>query len=320
MARVTDRWEDGRQIYITIGYFKSRKEANLALAEYHNNPYDVASRKLTFSEVYERWSERRFSQLSHNRAEQFKSIYKALSEFHDKPFADLKLLQLQSYFDRRTDISSASLQHYKILFNQLYKFALKHEIADKNYAQFIEIRKTGKVKPHKNFSVEELRALWAAKDDRDVQVVLVLIYTGLRITELLEMPKYRVNVQERYMVGGIKTEAGRDRIIPINRRILPFIEELMQNDSRYLIAKQNKGKSEAYSYHGFRYAIWKPLLKRFGMDHSIHDTRHTFISLADSAGVNKVALKRIVGHKNEDVTDTYTHKELGELIREIDKI
>lgn len=320
MARVTDRWEDGRQIYITIGYFKSRKEANLALAEYHNNPYDVASRKLTFSEVYERWSERRFQQISPNRAEQFKSIYKALSEFHDKPFADLKLLQLQAYFDRRTDISSASLQHYKILFNQLYKFALKHEITDKNYAQFIEIRKTGKVKPHKTFSLEELRALWAAKEDRDVQIVLVLIYTGLRITELLEMPKYRVNVQERYMVGGIKTEAGRDRIIPINWRILPFIEELMQNDSRYLIAKQNKGQSEAYSYHGFRYAIWKPLLKRFGMDHSIHDTRHTFISLMDAAGANKVALKRIVGHKNEDVTEEYTHKELGELIHEIDKI
>lgn len=322
MARITDRWEDGRQIYTTIGYFKSRKEANIALADYHNDPYDVASRKLTFSEVYERWSERRFPQVSPNRAEQFISIYKALAEFHEKPFADLKLLQLQAYFDRRTDISSASLQHYKILLNQLYKYAIKHEITDKNYAQFIEITKTGKVKPHKTFSEAELRALWEARDDRDVQIILLLIYTGLRITELLEMPKYRVNVQERYMVGGIKTEAGRDRVIPLNWRILPFVEALMQNDSRFLIAKQNKGKSEAYSYHyhGFRYAIWKPLLKRFGMNHSIHDTRHTFISLADSAGVNKVALKRIVGHKNEDVTEEYTHKELGELIQEIDKI
>lgn len=320
VARITDRWEDGKQIYITIGYFKSRKEANIALAEYHNDPYDVASRKLTFAEVYERWSERRFPQISPNRAEQFISIFKALAEFHEKPFADIKLLQLQAYFDRRTDISSASLQHYKILLSQLYKFAQKHEITEKNFAQFIEIKKTGKVKPHKTFSERELAALWEAKEDRDVQVVLILIYTGLRITELLEMPKFRVNVQERYMVGGIKTEAGRDRIIPINWRILPFVEELMQSDSRYLISKQNKGKSEAYSYHGFRYAIWKPLLKRFGMNHSIHDTRHTFISLMDAAGANKVALKRIVGHKNEDVTEGYTHKELGQLIQEIDKI
>jgi integrase len=320
VARITDRWEDGRQIYITIGYFKSRKEANIALAEYHNNPYDVASRKLTFAEVYERWAERRFPQVSPNRAAQFTAIYNAISEFHEKPFADIKLMQLQAYFDRRTDISSASLQHYKILFNQLYKFALKHEITDKNYAQFIEIRRTGKVKPHKTFSEEELAALWAAKDDRAVQVVLILIYTGLRITELLEMQKFRVNVQERYMVGGIKTEAGRDRIIPISLKILPVIEALMQEESRYLLAKQNKGASEKYSYHGFRYAIWKPLLKRFGFDHAIHDTRHTFISLMDAAGANKTALKRIVGHKNEDVTEDYTHKTLGELIREIDKI
>lgn len=320
VARVTTGWQDGKQLVKTLGYFKTRKEATIALAAYNSNPYDIGERKLLFSEVYERWSERRFREISPNRAEQFISIYNALAEFHGKPFVDIKLAQLQAYFDRRTDISSASLQHYKILLSQLYKFALKHELTEKNYAQFIEIRKTGKAKPHKTFSVAELQALWEAKDDRGVQVVLILIYTGLRITELLEMPKFRVNVQERYMIGGIKTEAGRDRVIPINKRILPFVEALMQNEGRYLLTKQNKGASERYSYHGFRYAIWKPLLKRFEMDHSIHDTRHTFISLMDAAGANKTALKRIVGHKNEDVTESYTHKELPELIAEVDKI
>lgn len=235
------------------------------------------------------------------------------------PFADIKLLKLQAFFDRRTDISSASLVHYKALFNQLYKYAMKYEIVDKNYAEFIEIKKTEKAAPHKIFTVEEIWTLWDNHESRDVQLVLVLIYTGLRITELLQMKQEDVFIKERYMVGGIKTEAGKRRIIPISKKILPFIEEWMDG-SEYLVRKTNGGKSAAFSYHGFRYSIWKPVLQRFNMAHSIHDTRHTFISLMDAAGVNKTALKRIVGHKNDDVTESYTHKSIDELIAEIDKI
>ena len=142
----------------------------------------------------------------------------------------------------------------------------------------------------------------------------------MRITELLTMEQRNVVIQDRYMIGGIKTEAGKNRIIPINKKILPFIESRYNIDTDFLIRKQNKGKSEAYSYHGFRYAVWKPVMDRLGMSHSIHDTRHTTISLMDAAGVNKTAIKRIVGHKNQDVTDHYTHKSVEELIQEMDKI
>lgn len=321
IARVTAGWSpEGKQLYHTVGYFASRKEANIALAEFNRSPYDVNARKLTFSEVYEKWSDRRYAELSENRVKQFQSIYRSLSEFHEKPFADLRLVQLQAFFDRRTDIASASLTHYKMLLSQMYKYAMKHEIVEKNYASFIEIRKTTKKAAHETFTKEEIATLWEHADKREVQIILVLIYTGMRIMELLSLKQENVFVEERYMIGGSKTEAGKDRLIPINKRILPFVKSWADPDTEYLVRKQNKGKSEAYTYHGFRYSIWKPVLKQFGMSHSIHDTRHTFISLMDAAGANKTALKRIVGHKNTDITELYTHKNLEELIREIDKI
>lgn len=269
--------------------------------------------------MYDKWSERKFEGLSENRIAQYQSIYRSVSEFHSMAFADIRLIQLQSFFDSRTDISSASLIHYKALFNQLYKYAMKHEIVDKNYAEFIEIRKTEKAAPHKVFTDEEIWRLWDNHEDKDVQLVLILIYTGLRIKELLTIKQENVFISERYMIGGMKTDAGKNRIIPLNKKILPFIESMIDG-SEYLVRKQNKGKSEAYSYHGFRYAVWKPILERFGFDHSIHDTRHTAISLMDAAGVNKTALKRIVGHKNSDVTEGYTHKTIESLVSEIDKI
>lgn len=319
IARITIGWEDGKQIFQTVGYFKSRKEATIALAEYNKNPYDINIKKLSFSDVYEKWSSRKFPDLSKNRVEQYKSIYQSLSEFHSLTFSDLRTINIQDYFDKRTDISSASLIHYKALFNQMYKYAIKHEIVDKNYAEHVEIKKTEKAAPHKIFTEEEIWTLWDNHEDKDVQLVLILIYTGMRIMELLTIKQKNVFIEERYMIGGMKTEAGKDRIIPISKKILPFIESWLDG-SEFLIRKQNKGKSAAYTYHGFRHAIWKPVLKRFNLEHSIHDTRHTAISLMDAAGVNKTAIKRIVGHKNEDVTESYTHKNVADLVQEIDKI
>ena len=276
-------------------------------------------KKLTFSDVYEKWSERKYPELSKNRVEQYKSIYQMLEQFHSVPFSDLRTLHIQDYFDKRTDISSASLIHYKALFNQMYKYAVKHEIVSKNYAEHVEIKRTEKTAPHSIFTEEEIWTLWDNHEDKDVQLVLILIYTGMRIMELLTIKQENVFIEERYMIGGMKTEAGKDRIIPISKKVLPFIESWLDG-SEYLIRKQNKGKSSAYTYHGFRHSIWKPVLKRFNFEHSIHDTRHTAISLMDAAGLNKTAIKRIVGHKNEDVTDGYTHKSASDLVQEIDKI
>ena len=46
-----------------------------------------------------------------------------------------------------------------------------------------------------------------------------MIYTGLRPTELLEIQTENVHLDEKYMAGGMKTEAGKDRIIPLNDKI-----------------------------------------------------------------------------------------------------
>lgn len=320
IARVTAGWtDDGRQIFQTVGYFKSRKEANMALAAYNSDPYDITSRKLTFADIYERWSERKFEELSSHRVRQYKSIYSQVEEFHDKTFADLRLVHIQKFFDERKDVSSDTLVHYKALFNQLYKFAMKHEVVSKNHAQFVEIKKTEKPKPHKIFTVDELWTLWDNHEDEDVQLILVLIYTGLRITELLTMEQENIFLEERYMIGGIKTQSGKERIIPISKKILPFIEKLMDG-SQYLVRKRDRDVNSPYGYDGFRNAVWRPTMKRFGFQHSIHDTRHTAISLMDAAGVNRLALKRIVGHKTSDVTDGYTHKNIEELVAEIDKL
>ena len=55
-ARITTAWTDGgKQVKKYIGYFKTRQEAIKALADYNENPFDLATKKITFAEVFERW-------------------------------------------------------------------------------------------------------------------------------------------------------------------------------------------------------------------------------------------------------------------------
>ena len=57
------------------------------------------------------------------------------------------------------------------------------------------------------------------------------------------------------------------------------------------------------------------------MNHTIHDTRHTFSNMADDTKMNKKILAQLVGHKNVKTTiDTYVHKDLEALRKAIDLI
>src|SRR5690606_32308369 len=120
------------------------------------------------------------------------------------------------------------------------------------------------------------------------------------------------------LVGGIKTDAGKDRIIPINKKILPLIEKRMDSNNKYLIVSTRGTKM---SYNTLRMKRWLPLMNELKMDHTLHECRHTFATLMDNAGANKLSIKRIMGHATQDITDNvYTHKNIEELLKAIDLI
>ena len=169
------------------------------------------------------------------------------------------------------------------------------------------------------FSRDEIKTLFAHYEagTPNADIVLILIYTGFRIMELLSIKKSNVFLSDRYIVGGFKTEAGTDRIVPINSKILPLIEKRMQGESEYLIPSP---RGFLWKYQNFRPSAWIPLMEQLGMNHTAHDTRHTFVSLMSAAGVDKVIIQRIAGHSNRDITDHYTHVEVNRLIEAIDMI
>ena len=67
----------------------------------------------------------------------------------------------------------------------MYKYALKYEIVDKDYSTLIDLGKREKVIQRKVFTDEEISKLWKYKDLYWVDTILIMIYSGMRIGELL---------------------------------------------------------------------------------------------------------------------------------------
>lgn len=314
-ARLTVGWgSDNKQKYKYLSYHEKRKDALAALIEYNKKPYDLDRASVTFADVFEAWSSRKFSELGAHSARNYRSMYRKCAELYDIPFRELKTSHLQAVVDANKQLAHVTL--LKVLFGQLYGYAIKNDISEKDYSQFVEIP-TKETKGEKvPFTSEEVARLWQHVDEPHVDLVLILLYTGMRISELLEMEIKKVFLDDRYMIGGKKTAAGKNRIIPIHEDIMPLVRAQYSPDKKYLF-QSVRGNKLQYNY--FAAKKFAPLMERLQMSHTLHETRHTFISQADRVGLNGTILKKIVGHANGDITVHYTHKDVAEILEEIKK-
>lgn len=170
----------------------------------------------------------------------------------------------------------------------------------------VELPKESQSDIHKPFGEEELKILWANTDDLGARIALILSYTGMRPREFLEMNTANVNLEEKYMRGGVKTEASKNRVIPIAEKIFLFIEEMYDADKEFLFMED-----KPLPLIKFRNKIWdkSPVLNSLPQKHLPHDGRHTCATLLDNAEVPLKIQQMILGHTSQSITRrVYTHK------------
>ena len=320
-ARITVSFDTttGKQTYRTIGYYETREEAISALADYHASP-DKYNHKETFAEVYDAWSEDHFQKIGIKQTKNIELSFRICEPIHQIRFGDLRLDTLQRVIDQ-SGKNLPMLEKVKSLLIQMYSYAMSRDIVQKNYASYIDLTKhepKDHEDIHKIFTTDEIRTLWQHTDNQDIRIILILICTGVRIGELLHLKKEEVHLGERWFaIREAKTESGI-RIVPIASVILPFVEDLMQIYGDYLVPN-SLYPDDPLNYEGYLRNHFKKPLKKLGMDHKPHDTRYSFISILTSAKVLPVVIKRIVGHKTNDVTEkVYTKFEIQQLVSTID--
>lgn len=312
--------------YKYLGYYATQTEALLSLAQFNAVPFDGSCQlsDLTFSDIFEKWSMEHYPKISPSNIRGYNASYSLCQKLQSMRFCDIRKIHLQKVIDT-CGKNYPTLKKLKILFTVLFKYAMENDICSKDYSKYIDIQQYKNKNPHsfrrQPFKQDEISLLWhSLKKNPYASVALMLIYSGCRISELLDLKKDAVSMDEGcFFVTVSKTKAGI-RTVPIAEKVYPFFKLWMEkNTSPYLLSTP-EGKH--LTYPNFYTNYWKPFMAQIGLSHHRpHDTRHTCISLLTAAGVDDKIIKRIVGHAGNSITDTvYTHFELSQLINAINKI
>lgn len=310
-VRITIGYEEnGKQIYKYVGYYRTKTEAKDAMREYLVNPFNLDHKSTKLKDVYERWSNH--SELAQTTMQSYNSAFNQAKQLHNMNMRDIKAMHLEGAMDQ---MKPHMRSVFKNTMSKVYTYAIKHEIVDKDIMSLISVKTTVETKEKTPFTLVEIEKLKSFKHPLN-DTIFILLYTGLRINELLDIKCENIHLDERYMIGGTKTNAGKNRIIPIHDNVYHLIKTRYEQGNKYLITKDNK----KINYATYRLSYWNKMNHALGFKHTPHDTRHTFTTFADRCDVHKVALKRILGHSLNDITDHYTHKNLEELLKEINKI
>lgn len=329
MIRKTIGWEydpvKDKQVqkYAVIGYAATKAEAMQMLAEYNQNPFDVKAAKATFQEVYDQWSKVKYPTISKSNIHGYEASYRVCGTLYNKVFKEIRLVDLQFVVDT-CGKNYPTLKKLKILFNQLYEFAMKNDICNKDYSEYVDILRYKDKNPdkrdHNKFEKEEIDRLWQITDQPYYQIVLMLIYNGCRISEFLDLKKENINLEEQYFdVVSSKTENGIRRV-PIADKVLPYYKAWYESsDCEYLIHTPDH---KHFEYRNYYDSYWTPLMESLGFEHKPHDTRHTCISMLAEAHVDQTMIKKIVGHAGAmTLTErVYTHLDTEALVEAINKI
>lgn len=281
-----------------LGYFATYNEAYNCLSEYNKNPYDVETRSLTFAEVYELFKADKFNgrkQYSKSTANSYTTAYNNCKSLHNEVYRLLKTSDYQTVIDNCT-LKHSSLELILILFKQVEKFAIAHDITDKSYAQYAQISIADDDEHGVPFTEAELTVLWSNTDDPIVRQILVLCYSGFRVSAYQS-----IKIENGCFNGGVKNEQSK-RLVPIHSAIAKWSNEVVG-----LVA------------YSFRNNMYETLSKLKIERHTPHDCRHTFSWLLSSAGVDDFTRHLLMGHTipGDVEAKVYTHKTIEELTKAI---
>lgn len=265
---------------------------------------------ITLRQLFNEWLPIHSQSISTSAVNSYYIAFKHISNIADMPITDIHFHHLQNVINSMhvKGLSYSSCKKVRTLLNKLFNYAIIKDYPITNYALHLSLGPNIPTIRRRIFTRQQINKLWAI-DTPYSCMILILLYTGLRIGELLNLRKQDIYRRSSYLiVRHAKTKAGEGRIIPIHHRIMPLIEQLYTNTDDYLFT---------ISYTTF-HKHFKDIMKQLNCKHTIHDTRHTFASLLDAVAPPN-ALRSLLGHKQGDITTrVYTHKTIRELRKAIE--
>ena len=305
----------GMELEINLGHGTSLDTlASQVLADYNRfRGIEPEAPERTFEDVYRAFFADKYGnecKLSKSSVASTRAAFRNCATLHKRDFRSLRSEDLQKVIDD-CPLKHASLELIVSLYHQMYLYADGNNWCDKDYSAYIKIKKEDDDEHGVPFTDRELTLLWEHSENETVEALLILCYSGWRITEFKRLS---VHLKEGYFEGGIKTRAGKHRIVPVHTAILPLVQRRLKRFGELL----------PYTTANFRTDMTR-IVESLGIrnepKHTPHDCRHTFSRLCEKYGVRENDRARMLGHEFKDVTNkVYGHRSLEDLRTEIEKI
>lgn len=137
-------------------------------------------------------------------------------------------------------------------------------------------------------------------------IIFLLINTGVRSTELYNIEKRNVDIDELEILL-TKTKTGKDRIVYFRPVIVPVIKELMEQETNHGYLLHNRLKDRPVNYDDVTYLFKKLKDKLYIKTLHPHMFRHTYATKLIRAGVDVKTVMDFMGHRNLSTTQRYQH-------------
>lgn len=294
----------------------------------------------TLLQVWERCNSKlSISSKSPKTIEGYQNAAKKLKPYFSTPIAILTKDDYQDLIDLYAMTSYSTQHELQQVIHIICKEAISLGLIYQDHTKGLIL--TGRASKHPPvFSLKQIQIIKNVADspsytrEREVaRLVLVLICTGYRPSELFNIKKEAVDPVAGYMISGSKTMAGQNRCVPVIPFIASYLTEfyLSTSPGDYMFRSPSGSKM---NIRNFRVREFYPLMANLGFnapyqypmhhyeaEYKLYSCRHTFASLAYSCGIRPEMLIKIIGHTSFDFTMAhYVHPDLPLIKRELEKL
>lgn len=311
---------------VTVGYrsdgkritrsklFTKKSDAIAALPGMHAQP--LADReKITFQAAYDRMMETHAQRIGKSTAECYRCAIKFYGDLLARRITEIKTDDLQAAVSACPN-GNRTRQNMKFAASLTMKWAMQNDLITKNYAEFIVIQKEEETE-REPFTMDEVRQIYDAIGLVPyADYILCLIFTGFRPNEMFSLKKE--NCHGAYFIGGSKTAAGKNRIVPIPPVIAPIVARLLASPSEYIFPAPGGGKMDMSC---FRSRYYYPAIERIGVTkRPPYACRHTYATMLKNIDAPTVDKQRLMGHASYTMTAHYTHSDIKSLTAITDEL
>ena len=269
-------------------------------------------------------------------------IKKCCSNFVDKPIQKITIEDIQTAKKNMRDYSNSTIDKMWILINKCFKIALSRRLIPYNIMLDESLSKPISKKEDKKIealTVEEENRLIEVfnnqeKDHKYRDIILLQLYTGMRIGEVLALSKDCIDLEDNTLtvyrtltrddkgnvVMGKHTKTFVRTVgIDKGKRTFPMTQQVRDLINKILTSKnKNIYNLLFWDYQNCTFISYNELnayLRRINEKYHIcstslhtHRLRHTFVTRCIEKGISLSVIQEIVGHvQSSSITlDTYT--------------